>query len=457
MRTEAIFENIAERIETEIVNAKSSIYIAVAWFTNKNLFNALVQKSKQGCQILLMYSGDQINENSAIDFDRLNVKSSKAFKIGDGDSDLMHNKFCVIDHSTVITGSYNWSYKAESNLENITISYEDSVLAEQFVSEFKRIREHYYPQIKDEQEAFPLSQIIKRLEILRNFVILEEVDELKRVASKLKDYEFNSDIKSIANLINSEEFGLAVEEIEAFIYKHQQLSIWTDPEIAALKLEVKNFENQINAFGNEKVEIEKILTDFQHRHSTELGDLILEVLKLRKESFKDDEEKFEEAERDEKEYQGQYEADLEKELFNLDPEQKAELKKNYRKASTLCHPDKFSNESIEVQQQAENVFKDLSEAYDKNDLERVNEILTDLKQGILTPKKGESLTDKSILKSTIKRLKKRLAQLEDEIRQIKESETYKTVIDIDDWDSYFEEVKSKLEQELKELRLEIEQ
>jgi phosphatidylserine/phosphatidylglycerophosphate/cardiolipin synthase-like enzyme len=33
----------------------------------------------------------------------------------------MHNKFCVIDGQAVITGSFNWSYKARQNHENITI------------------------------------------------------------------------------------------------------------------------------------------------------------------------------------------------------------------------------------------------------------------------------------------------------------------------------------------------
>ena len=48
MQTEAIFDNIAERIQSEILNAQKSIFIAVAWFTNKNLFNELVNKANEG-------------------------------------------------------------------------------------------------------------------------------------------------------------------------------------------------------------------------------------------------------------------------------------------------------------------------------------------------------------------------------------------------------------------------
>ena len=54
MQTEAIFENIAERILTEIQKANNSIYIAVAWFTNKSIFEQLIKKAKNGCQIQII-------------------------------------------------------------------------------------------------------------------------------------------------------------------------------------------------------------------------------------------------------------------------------------------------------------------------------------------------------------------------------------------------------------------
>ena len=40
----------------------------------------------------------------------------------------MHNKFCIFDGSILITGSYNWTYSAESrNAENIIITDEENV------------------------------------------------------------------------------------------------------------------------------------------------------------------------------------------------------------------------------------------------------------------------------------------------------------------------------------------
>ena len=170
MQSEAVFDNIAERIFLEINKAQKSIFIAVAWFTNKNLFDELLEKARNDCTVSLIISNDKINLNSSINFEQLLNAKSKVYKIGNGDTELMHNKFCVIDYSTVITGSYNWSYKAESNFENVIITSSDTTLAEQFISEFNNIRKKYYPDALNEEIVFPLNKIIKRLEILKNYI-----------------------------------------------------------------------------------------------------------------------------------------------------------------------------------------------------------------------------------------------------------------------------------------------
>lgn len=57
----------------------------------------------------------------------------------DNTSSLMHNKFCVIDLKKVITGSYNWTNKAEYNNENISM-IKDRITAEEYANEFKEIK-----------------------------------------------------------------------------------------------------------------------------------------------------------------------------------------------------------------------------------------------------------------------------------------------------------------------------
>lgn len=450
MQTEAIFDNIADRISLEISHAKESIYIAVAWFTNKKLFSDLLFKAKSGCGVTLIISNNEINSNSSIDFDLLNTANSHVYKIGNGDSELMHNKFCVIDYNTVITGSYNWSYKAESNFENIIVTQNDTALAEQFISEFNKIRKKYYPDenIKDEL-VFPLNDIVRRLEILKNFVLLEEPDELTRVADKLSAFDFNADIAEILSDIKQKGYSKAIHNIQSFISKYQQITIWTDPEIAALKLEIRNLENKLNAYDNERTELEKLLSDFQHRHTIELGEIILEILYFRKLKYKEDKEKYQEAEQDEKQYKGQFDTEKDKVVFELSDEQRLELKKQFRKATVLCHPDKVSDE---YKNSAQQIFIELKEAYDSNNLAKVTEILNDLENGNYFKPKSEAISQKERLKVEIANLQKKIKDIETAIIEIKVSETYQTVHNISNWDEYFKNLKERLTEELENLK-----
>lgn len=451
MQTEAIFENIAERIIQEIDKAEDSIYIAVAWFTNKNIFNKLLIKSEK-CKIQIIISNDEINNNSYVDFDLLANKKASIYKVGNGDTELMHNKFCVIDYNTVITGSYNWSYKAENNFENIIIHSQDYELANQFVNEFKQIVKKYYPKTENINFDLSIDKIIKRLEIIKNLIVLEEVEEIDTNTKKLKELSINEDLESIFNSLTNKEYSTAIELIQKYISNFQQLIIWDDPEISSLKLEIKLLEHEINAFENEKFDIEKTINVFNHRHTLELGDLILEILNLKKTLFKDQKEKFKEAEEDFNNYNNYYKNEIQKEVFEITIEEKKELKKIYKNASILCHPDKFINEPIEIQQQAEELFKELNDANSKNDIKRVTEILENLKKGILQPNTIGKISDKERLKDTLIQLKNKLTQLEKNLKDLKESETYQSIININDWDNYFEQNRELLQKELNDLK-----
>ena len=70
MQTKAISKSIADRILLELEKAQSSIYIAVAWFTNQNLFNVMLQKAQQGITVHLMLLNDHMNQQSRIDYDQ---------------------------------------------------------------------------------------------------------------------------------------------------------------------------------------------------------------------------------------------------------------------------------------------------------------------------------------------------------------------------------------------------
>jgi hypothetical protein len=452
MQTDAVFENIAERIQNEIGKAQHTLLIAVAWFTNKNIFNSILLKAKEGCSVSLIISDDAINANSRIDFSQLEKHNGRFYKFGNGDTELMHNKFCVIDNSTVITGSYNWSYKAENNFENVVINYDDRFLAEQFIREFHSLIKTISPENYKEEKPFPVDVIIKRYQIIKNYIQLEEYDELKKEILKLQDYKHDKSVLILWNSIISNDFITALNEIEEFSKQHQAVAIFNDPEIFTLKLEVRILENKLNAFDNEKIELEKTLSDFHHAHTIELGQIILEILKLRRIKFAHDKDKSKEAENDFKEFNEDFEKEKTKASFTLTDDEKVELKKKFRKATFLCHPDKVNDELKDV---AQRIFIDLKNANEANDLKKVSEILSDLEAGNFFKHKSETITEKDKLKAYITKLKIQLRQVEEEIHSIVKSETYQLVISITDWTAYFNETKEKLKKELSELEKEI--
>jgi hypothetical protein len=456
METQAIFENIAESIQQEIRKAERTIFIAVAWFTNKTIFDELVAKANEGCTVNLMLSNDLINNDSSIEFEKLNIGPSKVYLVGDGDKELMHNKFCVIDRNTVITGSYNWSYKAEKNFENIVITSGDQSLAEQFITEFYNIKKQYFSNEQEPIHDMPIDKIVKRLEIIKNYILLEDLEEVKELSNKLREYTFDNDLLSILDFIAQCKLSEAVVNIEDFLTNQRQISVWTDPEIVALKLEIKILENQVVSFDNERSELEGVLRDFQREHFLAVGDLILKLLQFRKLKYAQDKEKYEEAEKDEQEYREQFEFEKDKEVFNLSEEEKKEFTSNYRKAAILCHPDKFSQAPPEVQKQAEELMIELSIAKDKKDLQRVKEILNDLQKGIISSQKTDDNSDKIKLKNLVKKLREKIKKLEVEIINIKLSDEFKLITEIDDWSVYFSNVKEQMRNEIEVLKTEIE-
>lgn len=139
--TEVIFENIEQRILKEIEDAHYAIFVSVAWFTNKKLFGALLEKAKNNCYVSIIIQLDEINSQSGIDYSQIKIGRSECFEVSK-DMELLHDKFCVIDFKKVITGSYNWTYKAAHNSENILI-LDDPTVATQYISRFEQQKSKY--------------------------------------------------------------------------------------------------------------------------------------------------------------------------------------------------------------------------------------------------------------------------------------------------------------------------
>ena len=84
--------------------ANKEIIIAVYWFTNRELFDALVAKLQNGVNIHLIIHNDFINNReSGLPFQEF-IDNGGKFYFSDGNNP-MHNKFCIIDQKILINGA----------------------------------------------------------------------------------------------------------------------------------------------------------------------------------------------------------------------------------------------------------------------------------------------------------------------------------------------------------------
>lgn len=454
METIAYFTNIRSHIQTELKTAKDSIFVAVAWFTDAKLFDILCQKATNGLDVQLIVMDDDITRNCSIDYSKLEVCGGKVFLINNEiTGTLMHNKFCVIDKTNTITGSYNWSIKAQSNHENITITKDSEELAEMFLSEFRRIKIQYHGQ--DPLKTFDVEIVSKRLIIIENCIQLDEFENIKNQIDKISEYQLPNEIQAILEKLNSLNYADAATQIKAYLIKIKSLTIFEDVGLEQLKWQIKYLEVEIIALENEKATIEKIISDFVHTYTLAFGELILKILKLKKEKLRKAgrnarTEEYERAEEEFKTFNEQYKQEKKKDIKDLSDEEKDELKQKYRKAVLLCHPDKFTDEK--QKEKAHKIFVQLQEAYSKNNLKKVREILSNLEKGIYEIDEEIKVSKKAILLEQLNYLKLRLEELHQILSTIRNDKIYKEVISINDMEEYFEQEKERLENELKKFQ-----
>lgn len=119
----AYFKNIKSQIIPYLKNAKREVSVAMAWFTSSELFDTLIDCLKRKVKVELVLLDDAINfMYYAPDFN-IFIANGGILHIAKVENGFMHHKFCIVDDEVVITGSYNWTYYAETrNIENIVIT-----------------------------------------------------------------------------------------------------------------------------------------------------------------------------------------------------------------------------------------------------------------------------------------------------------------------------------------------
>lgn len=194
--TSSYFDKIQDVLLRQIALSQYNILIAVAWFTNESFFEALKDVLNNKVKVKIVILSDLINRNEfGLDFGIL-TKQGAEIRFAKSDLGTMHNKFCIID-DLVITGSYNWTYHANKNNENILMTDEESVV-NNYKMEFERLFDVATP-IPKPYEHLKWTDVKEgdfselRRNIFRDIIAKnDENRELKRIKLINLDHAFKS-------------------------------------------------------------------------------------------------------------------------------------------------------------------------------------------------------------------------------------------------------------------------
>lgn len=135
---DVVFDEIKDTIIQGIREAKYTIWIAVAWFTDKEIFEELLLRQNAGIDIRVITSDEPTNIYL---MDQLEGNFNTV-KVPQQGYNRLHDKFCIIDFEFVMHGSYNWSKAARMNEETLATAI-DKDLVRKFSDEFMRLYNEY--------------------------------------------------------------------------------------------------------------------------------------------------------------------------------------------------------------------------------------------------------------------------------------------------------------------------
>lgn len=215
MEITAHFEKIKEVVLSHLKESKEEILLAMAWFTNQEIFSVLINKASEIPVHVLVVNDNINNRAGGLDFQEF-INRGGHFYFGKKENP-MHNKFCVIDQSILITGSYNYTYLAESiNQENINIFKGTSDIIESYRQEFRRLIS-VLPPIKSIHEYLQRFPYQKDSLSFSNYGLRD----IYAHTQLLKKNGQSEEAKAIMNLVESDAPALSSTsfKIEEVIYR----------------------------------------------------------------------------------------------------------------------------------------------------------------------------------------------------------------------------------------------
>lgn len=445
-------DNLRDVILENLDLANHTVNVAVAWFTDVKLFNKLLEVQNKGITVQLIITNHHFNDESHNDYSIIKKNGGVFIEIG-GDYNTMHHKFCIIDHKTLLQGSFNWTKKAnESNNETLLLIKDDNQSINEFTEEFERLKK--LAGLETERHQLEIAKALNYFTLIKTFINIGKTNEINAYLHEIKNIE---ELKTAVDLLFNGEYEKAIAEMELLTKKFTALTNVSLLEKEELIFKIRLLSEQIKQIEIECTEVEEVIDNFNRRYILELNPIIAVLINLKKKIYEKlkakgiFDETFEELKNQYEKIKEELEKEEVKEVPDLNEKDKFDLKRMYHEASTLCHPDS-SKCVIEDKTKAEEIFSALSSSYKAKEYEKVKEIYDELKLGVVNPE---------TLKNTeINKLRSKLAVLEFKfsknigvLRILKTTDPYLTIKELPNWDVFFENQKTILLNQKEELEL----
>jgi hypothetical protein len=317
-----------------------------------------------------------------------------------------------------------------------------------------------------------MNKPIKRLEIIKNAIELEDEEIILGQLLHLKNEALDEGLALIVQALEQKHYAEAIAAIITWLQNQRALTAWQDPRISANKLELKTLEAALRELIDKRNSRIQRLDEFNDLYMTRLGPLMTEILRLRKVLAEkmlrrqlrchDDSEpetvesarQADTASQDYESYRKRHqEAQRHREAQQrLAASERQELKKLWRQASKLCHPDLVDDE---LKAEATSLMVQLNQARQRSDLATIRLILGKLMQGQQPMMASERLNDLERLQRRIAEIRQQIQALNEELKGLEKEGSWQLVTTLRDPEGYFQQQEKAMSNTIRALERQI--
>lgn len=232
------------------------------------------------------------------------------------------------------------------------------------------------------------------------------------------------------------------------------------PAQAALLTQIRALEGQMARLDEEKARCQYLIDQYYRLFRRHLGDLLTQTVDLQRQLAvrrsgqtgrrSDAEEAQSWQNRLEQTSRAVRDA-IAHQPADLDEAAEGELRRQYRQAATLAHPDRHANDPDRMAQATAYMAR-LNDAYQRRDLTAVRRLVQELNEGHLFSAQPEITYDLEALRQWHQRLTDRQIALQTEIEELQQDESYRRIAGDADLTDHFAQLRHQMLQQIDHLQ-----